>query len=42
MYVAGKGSAPNTAGYVELDASIMDGATIRSASRGVSCRKHHT
>ena len=27
MYVAGKGSAPNTAGYVELDASIMDGAS---------------
>lgn len=27
MYVAGKGSAPNTAGYVELDASIMDGCT---------------
>ncbi len=27
MYVAGKGSAPNTAGYVELDASLMDGAT---------------
>jgi isoaspartyl peptidase/L-asparaginase-like protein (Ntn-hydrolase superfamily) len=26
LYVAGKGSAPNTAGYVELDASIMDGA----------------
>jgi len=25
--VAGKGSAPNTAGYVELDASIMDGST---------------
>lgn len=25
LYVAGKGSAPNTAGYVELDASIMDG-----------------
>ena len=23
MYVAGRGSAPNTAGYVELDASIM-------------------
>jgi isoaspartyl peptidase/L-asparaginase-like protein (Ntn-hydrolase superfamily) len=27
MYVAGKGSAPNTAGYVELDASIMDGVS---------------
>lgn len=25
LYVAGKGSAPNTAGYVELDASIMHG-----------------
>jgi isoaspartyl peptidase/L-asparaginase-like protein (Ntn-hydrolase superfamily) len=25
LYVAGKGSAPNTAGIVELDASIMDG-----------------
>ena len=27
LYVAGRGSAPNTAGYVELDASIMDGAS---------------
>jgi beta-aspartyl-peptidase (threonine type) len=27
LYVAGRGSAPNTAGYVELDASIMDGRT---------------
>jgi len=27
MYVAGRGSAPNTAGYVELDASIMHGPT---------------
>ena len=25
LYVAGRGSAPNSAGYVELDASIMDG-----------------
>lgn len=25
FYVAGRGSAPNTAGYVELDASIMSG-----------------
>ncbi len=27
LYVAGRGSAPNSAGHVELDASIMDGAT---------------
>ncbi len=27
LYVAGRGSAPNTAGHVELDASIMDGVT---------------
>ena len=27
LYVAGRGSAPNSAGYVELDASIMDGQT---------------
>lgn len=27
LYVAGRGSAPNTAGYVELDASIMNGST---------------
>lgn len=27
LYVAGKGSAPNLAGAVELDASIMDGVT---------------
>lgn len=27
LYVAGRGSAPNSGGYVELDASIMDGTT---------------
>lgn len=27
LYVAGHGSAPNTAGYVEMDASIMNGPT---------------
>lgn len=28
FYVAGRGSAPNKAGYAELDASIMEGALI--------------
>ncbi len=27
LYVAGRGSAPNSAGHMELDASIMDGRT---------------
>ncbi len=35
LYVAGRGSAPNSAGYVELDASIMDGPV--SAAGAVSC-----
>lgn len=37
MYVAGRGSAPNSAGYVELDASIMDGST-RNAGAVASIR----
>jgi isoaspartyl peptidase/L-asparaginase-like protein (Ntn-hydrolase superfamily) len=35
LYVAGRGSAANSAGYVELDASIMDGPV--SAAGAVSC-----
>jgi isoaspartyl peptidase/L-asparaginase-like protein (Ntn-hydrolase superfamily) len=35
LYVAGRGSAPNSAGYVELDASIMNG-TNRAAG-AVAC-----
>ena len=37
LYVAGRGSAPNSMGYVELDASIMDGAT-RDAGAVASIR----
>ncbi len=37
LYVAGRGSAPNTAGHVELDASIMSG-TDRAAGAVASIR----
>jgi len=32
LYVAGRGSAPNSAGYVELDASIMDGKSRKAGA----------
>ena len=35
LYVAGRGSAPNSAGHVELDASIMNGATREAGAVAV-------
>jgi len=32
LYVAGRGSAPNKAGVVEFDASIMDGSAMRAGA----------
>lgn len=32
LYVAGRGSAPNAAGYVEMDAAIMDGRANRAGA----------
>ena len=32
LYVAGRGSAPNAAGFVETDAAIMDGAGMKAGS----------
>lgn len=33
LYIAGRGSPPNKAGYAELDASIMEGGLIRDEQR---------
>ncbi|ESQ74265.1 isoaspartyl peptidase/L-asparaginase family protein [Asticcacaulis sp. AC402] len=32
LFVAGRGSAPNTAGFIELDAALMEGHTRRAGS----------
>ncbi len=37
LYVAGRGSAPNSAGYVELDASIMVGPDRRAGAVASIC-----
>jgi L-asparaginase/beta-aspartyl-peptidase (threonine type) len=41
LYVAGRGAGPNSAGYFELDAAVMDGATGQAgAVAGLSTFRH--